>query len=521
MKRLLLILGIMGCLLFSAAALAEPAIAFTPADPKVGEYVDVVVTPGREGAQSVAYTLETEDGVVFSGEADTHFTASFRPRTEKAHLLKVTVSYGKKDTETAEITIPVSGALPEQAGADIVYSQKDGWWKDKVYSAKHKRSLQKAGCAIFALSHALQRLGHSGAAVMPDTLGTQYTKCYIEERGTDNERLLTLAGEQFGFLTEPELIETEKELAIGLRRGDLFSFSIVIGHIALADGLSEDGAKVHIVDSAPGATWERLKNGAIYLQDEDGTFTAIQSLEEIPGLRYFFETQEYGGMTYWMDLSYCAKRGMRLIRRPWLTLADEAEGADDPARPLPRLEQTGTLQCVVRRGEEDPRTVLTKDLRWTVLSREGGQDVFSDGPSLAIVTKKGGASFTDGDGNKLSGFKAIPEGALLPVLSVDKDSVYIFYRNTWGFVSRKSVDLLAAGEGEFRTGLISVNGKTRGTATVKIRATASAKGRGIADWKIGTKVAIVQQSKDFFLVEGNGQRGWVSEKNLTVEAAGD
>ena len=77
---------------FSAAALAEPAIAFTPANPKVGEYVDVVVTPGREGAQSVAYTLETEDGVVFSGEADTHFTASFRPRTEKAHLLKVTVS---------------------------------------------------------------------------------------------------------------------------------------------------------------------------------------------------------------------------------------------------------------------------------------------------------------------------------------------------------------------------------------------------------------------------------------------
>ena len=471
----------------------------------MGDYVDVTVTTDREGAQSVAYTLETEDGVVFAGEADSHFSAAFRPRTEKDHLLKVTVSYGKKDTETAEVTVPVSGVMPVQEGADIVYSQKDGWWKDKVYSAKHKRSLQKAGCAIFALSHALQRLGISGEEVLPDALGTEYTKCYIEERGTDNERLLTLAGEKYGFLTQPALIESEKELAIGLLRGDLYSFSIVIGHIALADCISADGTKAHIVDSAPGATWERLKNGSIYIQAEDGSFTEVKSPEEIPGFRYFFETREYGGLTYWMDLSYCAKRGMRLIRRPWLTMEGES------SLPTLQLEQLGTFQSVVRRGEEESRTVLTKELRWSVSSSDGSETL-----PIAIVTKKGGASFTDGNGQKISGFKAAPEGTLLAVLSVDRDSVYVSYKGAFGFFARKSVDLLPVGEGEFQTGTISINGKTRGTATVKARASASAKARTIANWKIGYPVTVIRQEKDFYLVEAKGIRGWLQDRYLTV-----
>jgi len=511
MKRFLLILALLSTLL-CAAALAEPVISFTPAQPKVGEYVDVVVTPGREGAQSVTYTLETDEGVVFAGEADTHFTTSFRPRVERAHVLKVVVSYGKKDTESAEITIPVSGALPVQEGPEVVYSQKDGWWKNKIYSAKHKRSLQKAGCAIFALSHALQRLGISGSEVLPDALGTEYTKCYIEERGTDNERLLTLAGEKYGFLTQPELIESEKELAISLQRGDLFSFSIVIGHIALADGISADGTKVHIVDSAPGATWERIKNGSMYIQEEGGGFTEVKSPDEFPGIRYFFETGEYGGMTYWMDLSYCAKRGMRLIRRPWLTLAGEAENADtspvpDSSAPaLLQLEQLGTEQSTVRRGEEEAYAVLTKDLLWS-----------NDPQPIAIITKKGGAPFTDGNGQKISGFKAVPEGTLLAVLSADKESVYAFYKGAFGFIARKSVDLLPVGEGDFRTGVISVNGKTRGTATVKARASASAKGRTTVEWKIGTPAVILRQEKDFYLIEAKGARGWIHDKYLTID----
>ena len=46
----------------------------------------------------------------------------------------------------------------------------------------------------------------------------------------------------------------------------------------------------------------------------DGTFAAVASPEEIPGCRWFFETGEYGGLEYWMPVSYLAKRGVRMIQ---------------------------------------------------------------------------------------------------------------------------------------------------------------------------------------------------------------
>ena len=59
----------------------------------------------------------------------------------------------------------------EEGGADAeapeVYSQKDGWWLDKKYS---RSNLDQSGCAIFALSHALQRLGKASEKTVPDAL---------------------------------------------------------------------------------------------------------------------------------------------------------------------------------------------------------------------------------------------------------------------------------------------------------------------------------------------------------------
>ena len=502
-RRPLFGLVILLILFLFPAALAEPSVSFSPAAPRAGDPVDVVVTPNREGAQSVTYQLSTPEGVVFAGEADTHFSASFRPREEAEYTLQVTVSYGKKDEETASVTVPVSGFAPVQAGEDVVYSQKDGWWKSKVYSAKHKRSLEKAGCAIFALSHALQRLGNTGEEVLPDALAETYTKCYIEERGTDNERLLTLAGEAWDFLTQSELIESEADLALCLKRGDLFSFSIVIGHIALAEGLSEDGTKVRIVDSAPGATWERIKKASLYVQAEDGSFKAVQDPMQIPGLRYYFETREYGGTKYWLDLSYCAKRGMRLIRRPWLKL--ETEGGPQTVT----LEQFGTVESRVTPRGGEALTAATADLRWTA---SGAEDT-----PVALVSKKGGTAFLDGNGKKISGFKTIPEGTVLPVLEAEDKTLYVAWKGAFGHITRKDAELIALPEETLSSALISVNGHTNGRATVKIRASASAKGRGIAEWKTGTRVYVLQESKGFYLVEGKGARGWVQGTYLTME----
>lgn len=487
-------------LLLCVSASAEIRIAFTPENPKMGEYVDVTVDPGREGAKGIRYDLSTPSGSVFKGEDDTHFTASFRPREEAVYTLTVTVVYGKKDEESASVTIPVSGTAPLQAGKDVLYSQKDGWWHSKVYSKTHKRSVEKAGCALFALSHALQRMGFEGEELQPDRLAQAYSRMYIPNRGTDNERLLTTAGEDFGFETHQDLIESPKELVTWFRRGCLFSFMIVNGHIALADGLSEDGTKVHIVDSAPGATYERIKNGTVYYRLEDGTFEEAASPEAIPGCRYFFETQEYGGLEYWLDLAYCAKQGMRPVRSAWLTL----DGV-----PVKDCEYAGALVTkVVTTG--DAQRVSTRDLQWTTLGAEG--------PKLVIVTKKKGTSYLDGTGKKKDGFnKVLPWGTMLIALEVTDQSCYVAYRDTFGYVDREAVDLLDPSREDFRTGLVSINGRTAGTFPVNVRRDPSPKGKTIGEWKPGTPVAVAGREGEFYLVEAKGLRGWVHEKFLTLE----
>ncbi len=126
MKKLLLFLIVTGAVLLCAASLAEPTVSFTPEHPRMGDYVDVTVTPDRENPVSIAWSLSTPEKTVFSGKETDHYTASFRPREEAEYTLTVTVSYGKKDTETASVVIPVSGAAPVQEGPDVVYSQKDG-----------------------------------------------------------------------------------------------------------------------------------------------------------------------------------------------------------------------------------------------------------------------------------------------------------------------------------------------------------------------------------------------------------
>ena len=199
--KLFLCLAVLLLALAGATAAAEAAITFSPENPKAGEYIDVTVEPEREGAVAVRYTLSTKSGTVFKGEDCTHFTASFRPREQANYTLTATIVYGKKDTETVSVTIPVSGSAPLQEGEDVLYSQKDGWWHNKTYSKKHHRSLEKAGCAIFTLSHVLQRMGVTGEDVLPDKLAERYSGMYIEGRGTDNERLLFTAGERFGFQT--------------------------------------------------------------------------------------------------------------------------------------------------------------------------------------------------------------------------------------------------------------------------------------------------------------------------------
>lgn len=508
---ILLILAPLLALLCFASASAEVRITFTPENPRVGDYVDVTVTPGREGALGVRYTLATPEGAVCNEkEATEHYTASFRPRSEAEYTLTATVVYGKKDEESASVTIPVSGAAPAQEGHDVVYSQKDGWWHSVIYrSKKPVETMEKGGCAIFSLSHILQRLGFSGEDTLPENLCVKNSRFYIPGRGTDNPGLITQASRDYHFTTQEDLIETEKGVADCLKRGDLLTFMIVTGHIAMADGISEDGQYVHIVDSATGATFERKDRwktkGHIFRQEEDGTFTEAMSADELPGIRWFFETEEYGGMAYWMDLHYCAHQGMRLVRKDWLQL--EAEGGSESVIP----EYSGAMVTRVVRGEEAVR-VPTKDLRWTTSG--------ASGPQVAMVSNKKGANLLDGDGKNLERYsKKLTPGTLLTVLGVEDELCYVFWKDTFCYIAAKNVELLPVQQESFSEGILSLNGRTSGTAKVTVRAGTKKNSARVAELTIGTPVAIAEKSGDYFLVEGKGRRGWIHKQYLTLEGA--
>ena len=504
MKRFLAVLCCLLLLAAVSAALGEASVTVEPERPRAGDYVEVTVTPDRENPDSVSYALFYGPDLekVFSGKGIQRTSAWCRLRKEGVYTLQITVTYGK-EKETVSVEIPVSGEAPAQVGADVVYSQKDGWWKKKKYSSTE---LQTSGCAIFAMSHALQRMGYTGDDVTPEELAKHYV-FYRSGEGTWNEGLVNKCGEVYDFLSQKDLLTSVKEITAALRRGDYFSFSIVDRHIALADGISEDGTKVHIVDSAPGATFERIRNKeAIYVLQEDGTFTQASVPEDLPGIRWFFETQEYGGMEYWMDIEYCALRGMRLIRMPWLK-ADLGEGPKGVS-----VEYAGALITKVTRDGKSTR-VPTRDLLLT------GKD--SPLPQIALVTAKNGTFLLDGNGKRIKNrdnenYK-IRRQEMVLMLEGGEDSVYVCWDNVYGYLNAEDVTVLTASTENFQTGIIAQNGNTSGGSQVTVHLNPDKKSTGLFLWKTGTPVAIVEKQDSYFLVEGKGCRGWVHEKYILLD----
>lgn len=211
------------------------------------------------------------------------------------------------------IAIPAAAALPDEpfeAETMPLYSQFSGLWKEKKYGAS---TLEHSGCAIFALSHALHWLGFEGEAIEPEALAKKYAFC-LRDGGTVNSTLVGNAGDDLGFKTRYDLYKNLSDIRKKLNEGAVFSFAVVNGHIALAVEQSEDGSMMRILDSAPSATWERIKNAQLYRQETDGSFVAVMSLSELDGARYYIENDAYGALTYWLETDYVAKRGVRLIQ---------------------------------------------------------------------------------------------------------------------------------------------------------------------------------------------------------------
>jgi len=275
----------------------------------VGDVLDISVQAWT--LKQTQYALYKDGAEIAKSEPGAHFSAAYRPREAGSYRLTVTVTDEKGKKNTAEAEFTVEEAQPSANGISPVYSQKDGWWKDKKY--RHS-NLGKSGCAIFALSHALERMGHTEEASLPQTLAEKYAYCLIPGEGTSNEMLINAAAKDFGFKTQKALINDEKKIAELIREGTYFSFSIAKGHIAMVSGISEDGGMIRVVDSAPSATYERIKGASPYFEKFSGVFRAALALDDLPGARWYFETDEYGGLEYWLPMEYVAKRGVRLIQ---------------------------------------------------------------------------------------------------------------------------------------------------------------------------------------------------------------
>ena len=272
----------------------------------LGQELDVTLSCREEAACRIRVS---RDGKTVMKERElTSRVFSYRPRETGVYQMEVIVCEPGGGTIGREIRFTVDAAAQEGEGF-VLYSQKDGWWLDKKYS---RSNLDQSGCALFTLSHALSLLGLDSPKSEPAVLGKDYA-AYLAESGTVTANLLAAASREFGFKTEKEKIGDAQRIAQLFDEGAVFSFAIVNGHIALAAGLSEDGTKVRVIDSAPSATMERIENAFMYLPDEQGGWRAITSLWDVPGAKYYPETDQFCGMEYYLDLSYVASRGVRLI----------------------------------------------------------------------------------------------------------------------------------------------------------------------------------------------------------------
>ena len=477
---LLLLLSVLAC---GHAAAEGESHAY-----KVGDVVDLQIADEKD--VTCIYTVFLDGQKIYqSKEPDTHMNVSYRPREAGNYEIRADLTYKSGETRqlTAAFTVEPG---PEQTGGP--YSQRDGWWKDKTY---RKSNLDAAGCAIFTLSHALHRMGIEGEDSEPAPLAVKYALCLVKG-GTSNVWLIREAAEQFTFQTQADLLTNKNEIVREFRDGAMFSFSIVLGHIALAADLSEDGKMVEIVDSAPGVTLERIKKASMYYRNEKGEYVAFTDLSQVPGTRYYLETQQWGGLTYYLDLDYVARRGVRLIKPYWLRLEENGESL--PAD----LVQFGTVQSTITVNKKE-RLVPTDSLVWRSSTPT---------PMACYISGTKAVNMTDTAGKKV---KSIPGRTVLPVLNVLEDQVQVRYDDIVGYVAKKSVEVFELADVTGTPGVLSLKGRTSGKAQVRVRYTDG--GKLMDNIRIGTPVVVLSETKESYEVEVDGRRGFVQKEYVTLE----
>ena len=286
----------------------EMEIAYT-GDIELGDVEDIEVTAWTDHKLNCVL-YKGKEAVATSGDIN-HFITAVRPKEAGDYKLVVTVTDAENQTAVQELEFKVAEADTEGILYDI-YSQKDGWWTDQSY---YTSSMDKDGAALFTLTHALYRIGYDDTSILPENLSQTYefTQC-LTEKGVDNAKLIQAAAKAFGFTTQDKPITDPGKIKELLGKGAVFSFTNAQGNVVLAAGISEDGTLVNIIDANPGASFAEVPADTVFLQQEDGSFAAISSLDEDPYIRWYFNTGAYGGSEYWQKLEDIAPQGLLLIQ---------------------------------------------------------------------------------------------------------------------------------------------------------------------------------------------------------------
>lgn len=269
-------------------------------------------------AADAAWTAGTPDGFIHiaqDGDGLTLSVDAWEGASVRSGL--VTVRSGAGAAYIHVYQPPASGPeaasdlpLEDAVGGIEVYSQLSGLWKEKPYGSS---TLEHSGCAIFALSHALQWLGFEGEEILPEPLAEKYAFC-LRDGATINSTLVGNAGDALGFKTRFDLYTSLSSIREKMSGGAVFSFAVVQGHIAMVAEMNAEGTMFHVIDSALSATWERIGDTPIYRREADGSFTPVASPAELDGVRYYIENNAFGGGDYWLEADYIARRGVRLIQ---------------------------------------------------------------------------------------------------------------------------------------------------------------------------------------------------------------
>ena len=286
-------------------ARAETAVTLETRDPCVGR--KTVLTVASDRTDCFSYVLMHGAKTLGSADEVKESRLGFVPQEEGEYLLRV-IPQGHEE-ETVHFVFTVRAADDEEPGF-VLYGQKDGTWAHVPYGSS---TLAYSGCAIFALSHALQRLGYTGEDIAPAALAERY-RSYLGINGTRNGAMIARAAKDFGFRTKSTLYTTPGGIRKKLTEGCVFSFGIVDQHIALADGLSEDGTMCHIIDSSPSSTFRYITGVSPSVLDEKtGEYVPAGKPTDIPGVCYCLLSNDYDGAEYWLPITYLAGRGLRLI----------------------------------------------------------------------------------------------------------------------------------------------------------------------------------------------------------------